>query len=353
MSNLRDLRTARSLSQKDLAQASGIRQATISAIERGQATPHAGTIALLAGALGCTPAEIAAAVRSSRIGEQTQNATPAKTWRFLDKLDNDLRRGLTEELIATWTHTSTSLEGNTISQGDTLFVLREGLTVSGHTLREHQELQGHAQAVALVDRILCKALTLTASTCHECHRLIQTGVHNDVLAPIGKWKVESNGTQALRTKGPSQWHDYALPEHVPALMGQWFEIAVGSFAEAPRSNREHLLEFYTQLHLGFTAIHPYADGNGRMARLLANLPILQGGQPPLLIAKESRRRYLQLIGDFSLMRGAPRPGTALVPEDATVDMLRKFFAEQWQSSLHTVDEFHARQKRRQRSTPTK
>jgi hypothetical protein len=61
------------------------------------------------------------------------------------------------------------------------------------------------------------------------------------------------------------------------------------------------------VHLGFTAIHPYADGNGRMARLLANVPTLRAGQPPLLILSSQRRTYLGLMGDYSLRRGRPRP----------------------------------------------
>lgn len=343
MPSLRQLRLAKGLSQKRLATLTGLRQATLSALERGTSNPHAATMALLAQALGCTPEQIGQSIRQDH--PQGSREAIASSWPFLRDLDGDLRRGLTEELIATWTHTSTALEGNTIPQGDTLFVLREGLTVSGHSLREHQELQGHAQAIAFMDRLLSRSLPLTVTACHECHRLVQTGVHTDILAPIGRWKVERNGTQAITTDGRSAWHEYAAPEHVPALMSQWIELA-SVLPKHQRSSEAAALEAYTQLHLGFAAIHPYADGNGRMARLLANLPVLRAGHPPLLIAKKSRRSYLQLMGDFSLARGAPRPGQRLVSGHRSVERLRAFFSGQWRQSLAIVRRFHTRQSQR-------
>ena len=50
---------------------------------------------------------------------------------FLEGLDEDIKTNLLEQLRVLWTHESTALEGNTLSLGDTAFVLREGLTISG------------------------------------------------------------------------------------------------------------------------------------------------------------------------------------------------------------------------------
>ena len=303
-------------------------------------------MSVLAQALGCEESVVARSIREAPASPVRGAAD--SSWRFLHGLDDDFRRGLTEELIATWTHTSTSLEGNTIGQGDTLFVLREGLTVNGHSLREHQEIQGHAHAIRLMDGLLSRALPLTTTVRHECHRMVQTGVQTDVLAPVGAWKMKNNGTQAITSGGGSSWHDYAKPQHVATLMNQWIALA-STLPKREQSDRDAVLDAYTQLHLGFAAIHPYADGNGRMARLLANLPVRRAGYPPLTIAKESRRRYLQLMGYFSLACGAPQPGKPVVPSHPSVKRLKKFFAEEWQGSLAIVQRFFARQRERGRA----
>jgi Fic family protein len=50
---------------------------------------------------------------------------------FLQDLDNDIRDALLIQLRNLWTHTSTAIEGNTLTLGETAFVLEEGLTISG------------------------------------------------------------------------------------------------------------------------------------------------------------------------------------------------------------------------------
>ena len=256
---------------------------------------------------------------------------------FLTGLDRDLRAGLASEIRALWTHQSTALEGNSLTLGDTAFVLQEGLTVGGKSLKDHQEVIGHARAIDLLYGIIGQGRPVAIGDLHALHRAIQLDVVMDVVNPVGNWKVEPNGSTALLTSGQQRWHDYSRPEHVADLMGQW----VGLLDEMRRSGAEPL-DAYTDLHLGFTAIHPYADGNGRMARLLANLPVIEGRAPPVLIPLQRRRDYLLLLGDWSETRGAPRPGEVPVPHSDRRQRMRDFFAEVARPTIALVAEYRAR-----------
>jgi Fic family protein len=258
---------------------------------------------------------------------------------FLAGLDRDLRTGLAAEIRALWTHTSTALEGNTLTLGDTAFVLQEGLTVSGKSLKDHQEVIGHAKAIDLVYAIIDQRRRVTADDLHQIHRAVQTELVMDAFNPVGRWKVENNGTTALLSTGTSQWHDYAKPEHVPVLMENWLEM----LAVARRQKPDDPLIAYTDLHLGFTTVHPYADGNGRMARLLANIPVIENGEPPILIPQELRRDYITRMGDWSIARGAPQPGQQLVPHIEPWSQLRVFFAKVSQPARDLVAAYKARQ----------
>ena len=124
MKSLRDLRLEAGLTQAELARRAGVRQGTISAIENGHTRPHRSTRTEIARALGLPPESIEVAVRPAA---QSEGADPASRmaggWPFLDGLDDDLRRGLSLALVSEWTHSSTALEGNTISAGDTLSVI--------------------------------------------------------------------------------------------------------------------------------------------------------------------------------------------------------------------------------------
>ena len=69
---------------------------------------------------------------------------------FFKHLDSDLKTALKAQLRDLWTHTSTALEGNSLTLGETKFVIEEGLTVSGKPLADHQEVVGHARAIELI-----------------------------------------------------------------------------------------------------------------------------------------------------------------------------------------------------------
>ena len=338
MPNLKELRELAGVTQAELAALSGLRQATISAIEKGRSQPRAGTLRQLAVALKTDVEVVQLAAVESRpvLDPKGQLGTD---WRFMRELSTDLRQGLAQALVADWTHSSTALEGNTISAGDTLFILSEGLTVSGKSLREHQEIHGHAQALALMTTWTREGNPIRTAQLHELHRAVQTGTTVDYLAPVGSWKIEPNGTNALTTGGKRKWHDYAAPAHVPTLVDSWLKLLANSKHVSP-------LQSYTDLHLGFTRIHPYADGNGRMARLLANISILRSGEPPLLINAEERKTYLTLMGDYSINTGSPKVGEPLVSPGAERSSLEDFFASQWETTRGMVAEFHERQKNR-------
>jgi len=344
VSSLRDYRKSLGLSQAELAKKAGIRQATLSLIETGKTRPHSGTIQALASALDLDEARLSSLLRDSDPRSETA-AESAKNWAFMEGLDDDLRLGLSESLIAQWTHSSTALEGNTISLGDTLFLLREGLTVSGKSLREHEEIHGHSEALGLISHWLANKRPIKIEQLHLLHRAVQTGVTIDSLAPLGCWKVEGNGTMAMTSAGKTAWHDYSSPRHVQELMKNWTKMLTTSLKQQI-DDPDDLLEVYTDLHLGFAGIHPYADGNGRMARLLGNLPLLANGQPPLLVRLESRKRYIELLGDYTLARGAVLPQEALVKDGKERGALVAFFKREWAETLELVQDFQTRQKKR-------
>ena len=90
--------------------------------------------------------------------------------RALGGLDRDLQQSLLNQIRDLWTHTSTALEGNTLTLGETKLVIEEGLTVSGKPLKDHQEVMGHARAIALIYEGLDGPMT--ESRLFDLHRAV-------------------------------------------------------------------------------------------------------------------------------------------------------------------------------------
>jgi Fic family protein len=220
----------------------------------------------------------------------------------LSSLDADLREAFLEKLRVRWTHTSTALEGNTLTEGETFGVLRYGLTISGKPLADHNEVLGHSRALDLLYRWLAEGRVLQAEDLHALHQAVQTSVEVDYLKPLGAWKREPNSTLA-KQGGKTVINDtYAMPEQVPALMQDW----LAGFQQRRQDKSVSALEAYVWSHATFVRIHPYADGNGRMARLLANLPVIEKGQLPIFIPSERRLDYIEALATWQLANGQVR-----------------------------------------------
>ena len=93
-----------------------------------------------------------------------------------------------------WTHTSTAIEGNTLTLGETAFVLEEGLTIAGKPLKDHQEVVGHAQAIELVYACLEQGRKFAKADLFALHKAVQTEIVVDFYKPVGAWKKEPNST---------------------------------------------------------------------------------------------------------------------------------------------------------------
>ncbi|WP_248885919.1 Fic family protein [Acidithiobacillus acidisediminis] len=213
--------------------------------------------------------------------------------KFTDELDPDIRNILLAQIRNLWTHASTALEGNSLTLGDTAFVLEEGLTISGKPIKDHEEVIGHARAIDLIYGMLDRNAHIREPEISALHKAVQTEVVMDIYQPVGAWKKESNYTNYIDQDGKQKWREYPRPEYVPHLMAEWMQKlnSQDTQRQCPEKN-------YADLHLEFVCIHPFADGNGRMARLLSNVPILRSGLPPIVVPKEARREYIKTLSDY-------------------------------------------------------
>ena len=263
---------------------------------------------------------------------------------FLKNLDNDIRDALLIQLRNLWTHTSTAIEGNTLTLEETAFVLEEGLTVSGKPLKDHEEVVGHAKAIDLVYDFIRSGVDLNENELFDLHKAVQTERIIDVYKPIGAWKVEPNST-VIVSGNDQVIFEYAPTKDAPELMQGWLALFQNTCKEKPL-NREEALTAYVWLHVSFVRIHPFWDGNGRMARLIANVPIIKAGFPPIIIPKEGRQEYIDALSEYHLAVGTLAAGSELLPEVDKLDRFKQLCSESWSQSIRLVDEAHRKQKER-------
>lgn len=259
---------------------------------------------------------------------------------FYEGLPTDLRDQLLKRLAAEWTHESTAIEGNTLTLGETVKILELGLTIGGKPLRDHQEVYGHARAIDLTYEIAGRALT-----CEDLialHRAVMPLSAVDSLNPVGDWKKDFNGTTGV-VDGKSVYMEYAAPADVPRLMERWLT----DFNKTRPINRPaQAVAAYVRTHMIFVRIHPFFDGNGRMARLIANLPVLAAGFPPILVPMSRRSDYIDLLWRYQNAVGRIGRRSRLLPPHPALREFESLLLEESKKSTSLVEE--ARQLARQR-----
>ena len=270
------------------------------------------------------------------------DGTAPAPFAFLRGLDSDVKKELLAQIRDLWTYTSTALEGNTLTLGDTHFVLQEGLTISGKPIKDHQEVIGHARAIDLLYRSLSEPLT--EEIVFDLHEAVQTERVTDACKPNGAWKVEPNGTHAVAADGSQVFIEYAMPALVPVLMSEILDFinSVSPGAVTPTSAHE----YYAKIHLGVVHVHPFWDGNGRIARLLANIPVLRAGLPPLTMPREERRAYLELLAEYQIGTGPLNGETGVWPDESRLAGFSRFCEESYAATRQLVTAAYDVQSRR-------
>ncbi len=183
-----------------------------------------------------------------------------------------------EDLRIRLTYHSNAIEGNTLSLRETQVVIEEGITIGGHSLREHLEATNHARAFDELRHFVETGMPITIETVHRFHALVL----HDLDETAGQWRE-----QQVYIRGSN--HLPPPARQVPEYMAQWVSWL------AHEGLPYHPVVRAAISHHGFVAVHPYIDGNGRCARLLLNLQLLRDGYAPAFLLREWKLRYLQAL----------------------------------------------------------
>ena len=229
---------------------------------------------------------------------QALKATQERKGNVLDELYKKQR--------AVWTHTSNAIEGNTLTLGETIYLIEEGIAQGDKPFKDYVESKNHATAIDfLYENILKHDREINAGLIKEINALLLRGItHTPAVNQFGE-KVNKPATSGEFKILPNHvllpdgsLHRYVEPLQVPAqidFLCRWIK---------ENEKGVHPVICSAVAHYNLVRIHPFDDGNGRGARILMNLILLRAGYSPAIIRHENRTKYLSCInkaneGDLS------------------------------------------------------
>lgn len=86
-----------------------------------------------------------------------------------------------------------------------------------------------------------------------------------------------------------------------------------------------------------------------MARLLANVPVLKSGYPPIIIPNENRLEYIRFLSEYDFQVGPAEKGAPLIPEPDKLLEFKSFFGNAWGATKQLAERAHQEQRKRGKS----
>jgi Fic family protein len=191
----------------------------------------------------------------------------------------EIIRRLDEQFTIEWTYNSNAIEGNTLTLQETELVINRGLTIGNKTLKEHFEAVNHKDSIQFLYNVVKKKQGLDEKTIQQIHNLILKNI-DDINA--GQYR-RSNVTIVGAVHLPPS--AVKVPKLMEELMEWYYES----------KKKMSIIELAAYMHYKLVSIHPFIDGNGRTARLLMNLILVQNGYPPAVILNIDRRKYYRVL----------------------------------------------------------
>ena len=210
-----------------------------------------------------------------------------------------------EDILVRMAHHSTAIEGNTLTQAETISILIHNFIPRDMSEREYYEVKNYRKAF---NTLLEADRKITTELIKKYNKYIMENLHD----LNGKFKTTQNlilGAEFEPTK----------PYLVPFEIEDWCNNL--SYRLDNAKTNEEKVEIIMDQHIKFEKIHPFNDGNGRTGRLLIIHSCLKEGLEPIIIPKEEKGKYINLLACENLKELTK---WALLLQEKERDRIEKF-----------------------------
>ena len=244
-------------------------------------------------------------------------------WLEMKPLSKEDKQRLDRKFMLDFNYNSNHIEGNTLTYGQTEVLLLMGEVIGTAKMKDLEEMKAHNLCLKLMEEEARTADHLSESFIKRLHQImlredytvyrqLPGGQMTSYVVHAGTYKTRPNSV--ITPSG--ERFEYASPEETPALM---YELIEWYNSEEKATNLKPV-ELAALFHYRYIRIHPFEDGNGRIARLLVNFILLRHNYPMVVVLSRKKRLYLNSLGMADANVG-PVPSDGAM---ATIDQIPSF-----------------------------
>ena len=249
-------------------------------------------------------------------------------WQSLQPLPERKQYLLSQRFTVDYNYNSNHIEGNTLTYGQTELLLLFGKVSGEGDLKDFNDMKASQVSLKMIEeeaKNLNMPLTETfirqlhktlLREDYEVHNQLPGGIQTSYTVHAGRYKTRPN---SVRTRY-GDYFEYASPEETPALMSDlvtWFNKEEASGVLTP-------VELASLFHYRYIRIHPFEDGNGRVARLMVNYILARHNWPMVVVRNKNKNKYIDALHETDVVVG-PTPSAGAHAKISQIKRFAKYF----------------------------
>lgn len=187
---------------------------------------------------------------------------------------------------------STKIEGCSLTETDTKVLLENNITAAGKPLQDHLMVKDHFLAFQFIKEQAKQKRKLSGEFIQEIAAFVMKNTGEVINTALGNYDTSKGDFRLSQVYVDKKY--FPDSKKVPVLLN---ELCRTVNEKIDLVKNEDILNLASDLHYNFVNIHPFADGNGRTARLLMNYIQLYHNEPLIKIFTEDRVEYIDALNE--------------------------------------------------------
>ena len=214
---------------------------------------------------------------------------------------------------------STAIEGSTITELENQIMFDHGVSLKGKSIEEQSMNLDLKAAYEKAIELAKHHKPITIDMLISLSALVMKNTGKEYNTALGNFSSARGELRLLNVTAGIGGRSYMNYSKVPAKLAEFCDQLNAERVKSATMTVDELYQMSFDAHYNLVTIHPWADGNGRMARLVMNMLQFEFGLIPTKILKEDKEEYIKAL--------------VATREDEDLDIFRGFMTSMMEQNL--------------------
>ena len=214
---------------------------------------------------------------------------------------------------------STAIEGSTITELENQVMFDHGVSIKGKSIEEQSMNLDLKNAYDVAINLAKNHTPITIDSLISLSALVMKNTGIEYKTVLGDFSSAKGELRLLNVTAGFGGRSYMNYSKVPTKLTEFCNQLNEDRKDANKKSITELYKISFDAHFNLVTIHPWADGNGRMARLVMNMLQFEFGLIPTIIHKEYKEEYIKAL--------------VATREEDNLDIFRAFMTKMMEENL--------------------